>query len=271
MPENITARVQQQQDLGQGYFLLRIAGEGVAAAAKAGQFVMLGLGDPGEMLIRRPFSVARLVEESRGPAAFEILYKVVGRCTLTFSRLREGADLNVLGPLGRGFWRPSADAPCRPVMVAGGIGPAPFALLVQQLGEAAEQAELIYGGRRAGDLPLAEWFEPRCRKVTLTTEDGSRGIRGRVTTPLQSALEQAVDQDGTCVFACGPQPMLKAVAEICLARSIPCQLALEETMACGFGVCLGCVVPRRQPAGEFDRFVRVCTEGPVFDAREILL
>ncbi|MDQ7006796.1 MAG: dihydroorotate dehydrogenase electron transfer subunit [Acidobacteriota bacterium] len=270
MPENITARVQQQQDLGQDYFLLRIAGARIAAAAKAGQFVMLGLGDPGEMLIRRPFSVARLADTAE-PPAFDIVYKVVGRCTLAFSRLGEGAELNVLGPLGRGFWRPGADAPCRPVMVAGGIGIAPFPLLVQQLGEAAGRAELIYGGRSAGDLPLAEWFEPRCRKVTLATEDGSVGLRGRVTTPLESALEGVVEQDGTCVFACGPHPMLKAVAEICLARKIPCQLALEETMACGFGVCLGCVVPRRHPADAFDSFVRVCTEGPVFDAREILL
>ncbi|HHN75091.1 MAG TPA: dihydroorotate dehydrogenase electron transfer subunit [Acidobacteria bacterium] len=271
MPENITAQVEEQQALGGDYHLLRIAGPTIAAAARAGQFVMLGLGDPGEMLIRRPFSIARVIESAEGPVAFEILYKVVGRGTLAFSRLRPGAAMSVLGPLGRGFWLPAPEAPCRPILVAGGIGIAPFPLFVQQLGPAARHAEVIYGGRSAVDLPLARWFEPRCGTLTLATEDGTEGLRGRITAPLEQALDQADEQEGSCVFACGPHPMLAAVARLCLERQIPCQLALEETMACGFGVCLGCVVPRRHPTDAFDRFARVCTEGPVFDAREIVL
>ena len=90
-----------------------------------------------------------------------------------------------------------------------------------------------------------------------------------MTSPLAEALDRDPERS-RLVLACGPTPMLRAVADVCLPRDVPCQLALEETMACGFGVCLGCVVEKREPDGEFDRFVRVCTEGPVFDAREIL-
>ncbi|MDH3283591.1 MAG: dihydroorotate dehydrogenase electron transfer subunit [Acidobacteriota bacterium] len=261
--------VEDQIDLGGGYYVLRIGWPELAREIQPGQFVMIGLPDLTEMLIRRPFSVARVCpDQDPDPTSFELLYKVVGRATHTFSRLRRGSEMTVLGPLGRGFWLPD-DGDVELLLVAGGIGNAPFPLLVQRLGEKARKTTLFFGGRTRGDLTLLDWFEQRCH-VVVATEDGSLGARGRVTEPLVSHLDGSRNRP-RLVLACGPHPMLRAVAAACLERDVPCQLAVEETMACGFGVCLGCVVPKRHPTSEFDRFVRVCREGPVFDAREIVL
>ncbi len=269
MPMDARVTVEDQTDLGHGYFVLRLAWPELASEIQPGQFVMIGLPDLKEMLIRRPFSVARVAPGPRdAPVSFDLLYKVMGRATLAFSRLRRGSELAVLGPLGRGFWLPEDDD-VELLMVAGGIGNAPFPLLLQHLGDEARTATLFFGGRSRSDLTLLEWFEARCRVVPVT-EDGSLGETGRVTGPLAEHLDGA-SSSPRLVLACGPHPMLRAVAEICLSRDVPCQLAVEETMACGFGVCLGCVVPKRNPASEFDRFVRACREGPVFDAREIVL
>lgn len=276
MPYNLTATVERQDDLGAGYHLLTLAAPEVAREIRAGQFVMIGLTDIDQMLIRRPFSVA-LVSPAPGrgePASIGLLYKVVGRGTTLFSRLQPGDRLALLGPLGRGFWLPDPELEggdeTELLLVAGGIGNAIFPLLLQELGPRARRTTLFFGGRSRADLTLLDWFEAHAGRVVTATEDGSFGQRGFVTGPLATHLDADPGRP-RLVMACGPHPMLRAVAELCLARGVPCQVAMEETMACGFGVCLGCVVEKRQPESDFDRFVRVCTEGPVFDAREIVL
>lgn len=269
MPHNQTVAVAEQWDLGSGYHLLRLDAPQMAAASLAGQFVMLGLPEINAMLIRRPFSVARIAPDPADgpPRQIEVLYKIFGNATLALSRLRKGDQAAVLGPLGKGFTIPGDDTEL--VLVAGGIGNAIFPLLLQQLGAASAKAQLIFGGRSHSDLTLLDWFKDRCA-VTTTTEDGSFGEKGRVTAPLQRLLDDGSGRKRV-VMTCGPHPMLRAVAQLCEERGVPCQVATEETMACGFGVCLGCVIPKRSPADDFDRFVRVCCEGPVFDSREIVL
>lgn len=271
MSYNLVAPVEAQTDLGAGYFLIRLRCPDIAREVRAGQFVMIGPRDIDAMLIRRPFSVARVAPDPRDgpPVHLELLYKVIGRGTNYLSHLRPGNELAILGPLGRGFWLPPPEDEAELIAVAGGIGSAIFPLLLQQLGDQAHRATLCFGGRTRDDLTLVEWFGGHCGEVLTATEDGSAGHRGLVTAVLQNRLERA-GGGSKLVLACGPRPMLRAVAELCLARDIPCQLAMEETMACGFGVCLGCVVPKRHPEDDFDSFVRVCTEGPVFDAREVL-
>lgn len=271
MSYNLVAPVEAQTELGAGYYLIRLRCPEIAGETRAGQFIMVGARDIDTMLIRRPFSVARLVHDpaTHLPVALEMLYRVVGRGTNYLSHLRVGNELAILGPLGRGFWLPAEEDGAELIAVAGGIGSAIFPLLLQQLGPQAQKTTLCFGGRTAADLVLVEWFGEHCGELITATEDGSAGHHGLVT----AVLEQRLSRSGSgpkLVMACGPRPMLRRVAEMCLAQDIPCQLALEETMACGFGVCLGCVVPKRHPADEFDSFVRVCTEGPVFDAREVL-
>ncbi len=270
MPWDLLATVADQQELAPGHFLLALEAPEIAAAAHAGEFVMLGIPGIDRMLIRRPFSIARVRSEpdDAAPRTIEIVYKVFGARSEAFSTLRPGARMTVLGPLGRGFWLPDPAARHELLLVAGGIGIAVFPLLVQQLGPHAPEATLLYGARTAGELILRDWFERHGVPCDVATDDGTAGHHGLVTALLARRLEQGASTR-RLVMACGPTPMLRAVADLCLQADVPCQIALEETMACGFGVCLGCVVPRRHPEGEFDRFVRVCSEGPVFDAREV--
>ena len=127
---------------------------------------------------------------------------------------------------------------------------------------------MIYGARTAGELPLLDWFRERCDAVVVTTDDGSLGAAGLVTGPLAEML-RAADRERLHIFACGPGPMLKAVAALALASGTVCDLALEAPMACGFGVCLGCVVPTHaNPGGPVD-YARVCVEGPVMRAERV--
>ena len=193
MPYNLTAAVERQDDLGAGYHLLTLAAPEVAREIRAGQFVMIGLTDIDQMLIRRPFSIAMVSPEPRSgePTSISLLYRVVGRGTTLFSRLQPGDTLALLGPLGRGFWLPEPAVAGHAVgdgtellLVAGGIGNAIFPLLLQELGTRAARATLFFGGRSRHDLTLLDWFEAHAGRVVTATEDGSLGHRGFVTEPL---------------------------------------------------------------------------------------
>jgi dihydroorotate dehydrogenase electron transfer subunit len=232
-----------------------------------GQFFMVGI--PGaDVLLRRPFSVCGLpgTFADAPEGSVQVLYKVVGRGTALLSSLRPGAALTALGPLGRGFDLGVAPG-VRPVLVAGGIGVAPFPALAAALAARGTPSTLVYGARSAGDLPLLDWFRERCDAVTVTTEDGSLSRRGLVTEALGGLLDGA---GATRIYACGPSPMLRAVAAIARSRGVPCELSLEAHMACGFGVCLGCVVPTRGGEGGQPAYERVCVEGPVMPAERLL-
>jgi dihydroorotate dehydrogenase electron transfer subunit len=221
-----------------------------------------------DILLRRPFSVCGLpgTFEDAGPDTLQILYKVVGRGTALMASLKPGAPVSVLGPLGRGFQAPAPGA--RPVFVAGGIGSAPFPVLAKRL-DKGPRPLLLYGARSVGDLPLLHWFRESA-EVVVTTDDGSLGRKALVTVPLEELLrEEAKDASRLHVYACGPTPMLRAVGRIALAAGVRCDLSLEAPMACGFGVCLGCVVPVHAADGSGTRFERVCVEGPVMDAARL--
>ena len=268
MVQDFTAPVLRNVDLGRGTWLLEFEAAGVLAAMQPAQFFMIGV--PGsDVLLRRPFSVCGLpgTFDDGAAGAVQILYRVYGRGTRLLSSLGPGAELRVLGPLGRGFTIPERpDA--KIVLVAGGIGSAPFPAFLAALQRGGRRASLVYGARNIGELPLLDWFRGRCDEVVVTTDDGSCGARGLVTEPL-AAILQGPDRDRLHVYACGPTPMLKAVAGQALAAAVACDLALEAPMACGFGVCLGCVVPTRKGADGDVVYKRVCVEGPVMPARDL--
>jgi len=265
MVQDFTAPVLRNVDIGRGNWLLEFEAPNVTGDMRPAQFFMIGV--PGsDILLRRPFSVCGFpgtFADGR-PGAVQILYRVYGRGTKLLASLGTGAKLHVLGPLGRGFEVPeSKDAQI--VLIAGGIGCAPFPAFLDVLKRAGRTASMIYGARSAGELPLLDWFEERCTAVTVTTDDGSRGARGVVTAPL-AALLAGPDRSRLHLYACGPTPMLKAVAAAAGAVGVACDLALEAPMACGFGVCLGCVVPTREHPDGPVSYERVCLEGPVMPA-----
>ena len=239
---------------------LRALGRVVAAGPRAlsveapgfpahspGQFAMLRP-EPGlarvDPLLPRPMALYR-----REGDVLEFRFKPVGRGTRILGSLPPGARIAVTGPLGRGFRPPAGPA----LLVGGGTG---IASLYDLARESAGSARLALGGAGREDLLGLDDFRALGCPLDLATEDGSAGRRGRVADGL------AV-RPGESVYACGPGGLLRAVAALAEAAGAPCQVSLESPMACGFGICLGCVVPAR------DGYRYVCTQGPVFDASEL--
>jgi len=268
MPQDVVTPVLRNVDLGHGNWLLEFDARGAATDMRPGQFFMIGV--PGsDVLLRRPFSVCGLpgTFDDGAPGAVQVLYRVYGRGTALLASLGGGALLHVLGPLGRGF-TPPADRNALPLFVAGGIGSAPFPAFAVELRSAGFAPAMIYGARTVTELPLLDWFETRCATVATATQDGSHGVAGLVTVPLEARLA-AKDRDRLHLYACGPTPMLKAVGRLAERAGVVCDLALEAPMACGFGVCLGCVLPTHGETAQEVRYERVCIDGPVMRAERM--
>ncbi|MBV9823866.1 MAG: dihydroorotate dehydrogenase electron transfer subunit, partial [Actinobacteria bacterium] len=176
---------------------------------------------------------------------------------------RPGTRLDLVGPLGVPFPIPREPVPA--VLVGGGYGTAPLLPLAERLLALGSEVEMIVGASRADRLFGELQAKRLIGKVTVTTDDGSAGQLGQVTDPLPSAIERL---GAEIVYACGPMGMLAAVGEVARAHAIPAQVAVEEAMACGIGVCMTCVLPVRGADG-VSRFVRSCVEGPVFEAGQV--
>jgi dihydroorotate dehydrogenase electron transfer subunit len=198
------------------------------------------------------------------------LIKIYGEGSKYLAHRKAEDTLRVTGPLGRGF---VLDRPVRRiVLVAGGIGIAPFPATIDALVESGRSGDdilLLLGGRTKVDLAVAEHAPFDRVAVRLATEDGSAGRRGFVTQLVASMIERGELGPEDLVLGCGPHPMLAALSALTIAAGVETQLAMEESMACGFGVCNGCAVPVLDSPGEFGIYERVCVEGPVFDARRI--
>ena len=249
-----------------GYQRMGLSCESGFDAAKPGQFIMLRIGTSSNPLLRRPFSLLGLIREDNRVIGIEILYKVVGKGTRQLADAREGEILSVIGPLGNAFLVP---ADCRRlVLVAGGVGVPPIRFLAQSLMEREGEPRrcmVFIGGHGKDDLVCLGEFDLPGFLTDISTDDGSRGHHGVVTQSLTRALDQ---EPADLVCACGPLPMLKAVAEIARKRGTACQISIEAMMACGMGACLGCAV---KMAGDGDRYRHVCMDGPVFDASHLTL
>lgn len=248
--KQLVAPLLRRESLGEAYHVLTFdVGEDPGAAP--GQFVMVRGAEWGDApLLPRPMSYLS------GGTTPSILIKVVGEGTTRMARAEPGEPFSLLGPLGVPWRAPSPGR--RPVLVAGGVGVAPLVFLARTLVAAGKAPVAVYGGRTAKDLPLHEDLSALC-ELHVTTEDGSRGTRGRVTDRLEGLLGEDAE-----VFTCGPQRMLAAVAAICARRDIPCQVSVETPMACGYGVCLGCPLPATDGG-----YLYACTQGPCVDARRI--
>jgi dihydroorotate dehydrogenase electron transfer subunit len=228
-----------------------------------GQFTMLRA--PGQgLLLRRPYSICS-AEPDKG--RFSLLVKVVGQGTRALTELPMGGEVQCLGPLGTSFEPPTGGR--RPVIVAGGVGIAPFLCFCDSLAREGIVAKVLLGGRQSQDLYLKDDFAELGMDVYCTTEDGSYGRMGMVTDLLTEVLDES---RAVRLYSCGPSAMLRRVAEIAAERNVPHQVSIERRMGCGMGCCLGCVVFTRLP-GETEaegEYRRACTEGPVFEADQIV-
>jgi dihydroorotate dehydrogenase electron transfer subunit len=243
-----------------GYRVIRLAAPEMAAAAEPGQFIHVQVPRLENAVLRRPFSIYGARD-----GVLSILYKQIGKGTRALTDVRVGEDVSVIGPLGRGF--PSPQAETTAVLVAGGYGVAPLSFVARRMGR---RGRVFIGGANADAILCADDFLEMGWDVRIATEDGSRGARGRVT----DLLDRWVADEGGAglnpeLFACGPDGMLKALGLRAIQHGWKAWLSLDKHMGCGVGACLACVHRIRLDDGE-ETWGRVCTDGPVFESRQIV-
>jgi dihydroorotate dehydrogenase electron transfer subunit len=246
--------VESVRSVGEGIFVLAFTSAPLGRSLRAGQFVNLKVEEGCSPLLRRPFSAYR-VEGER----IEIIFNVVGRGTDALRRKKHGDVVDVLGPLGKPFGTedPGFDTG---ILIGGGLGVAPLPLLTSVLKEHGKSLATFIGARSASHLVTDHLEEPN-----IATDDGSSGFHGNVVDLVSSVLgKNTVSRPK--LFACGPTPMLKAVASYARRSNIPCEVSLEGPMGCGIGICQGCPVELTGPG---KRYALMCKDGPTFDIRTI--
>jgi dihydroorotate dehydrogenase electron transfer subunit len=272
MPVDVWAEVISNVRLSEDYNVLTMAAPEIGEHTRPGQFVMVKAGPMVNSILRRPFSVFEVLRENGTATAISILNKRAGRNTRELYAVPPGARVACLGPLGRPF---SVDAARSAgalnhggaLMVAGGVGHAPFATLAESLAAARIPTSLFYGARSARELFYRDFFSRLGVRLVLATEDGSEGQRGRVTVPLEQELAALSGANAAMVYTCGPEPMLEAVAKLTARYRQPCEVSVERVMGCGLGGCYSCVLPVRHNGAS--HYVRSCIGGPVFNAADV--
>jgi len=249
---DITCRVRANREVSSGIYRATLEPvKGTVPDAAPGQFAMIQVKEKSGPLLRRPLSYLQA-----GAGRIEFLYRVVGVGTRILAQAKKNDELKVLGPLGSGFELSAVKS--NALLVAGGIGIAPIYFLAMKLVERKiPKIEVVYGARTAREILFAEDLEKAGIAVRIVTDDGSAGKRALASKEAAKAMGA---NKPDAVFACGPYPMLRAVAESSARIGAPCQVSIEERMACGVGACMGCAVKTEQG------YLHVCCDGPVFDA-----
>lgn len=238
----------EKQEIAKNIFDFKLENHELAPMAKPGQFVHIAI--PGKIL-RRPISVCDACGD-----VIRIVFRIKGEGTEVLSQADVGEKLNLIAPLGNGF---VLDKDRTYAFVGGGIGVPPLLFAARQV----KRSFAVLGFANSDSIILRNDFESACCQTVITTDDGSFGFHGLVTDALKSVISK-VDE----VCACGPTPMLRAVAMLCMENHIPCQVSLEERMGCGIGACLVCAC-KTQHNGE-ENYSHVCKDGPVFNAEEVV-
>jgi len=257
-------KVKSNSRISGSYYHIVLTAGSLNRLARPGQFIMLRVNGGTTPFLRRPLSIHAVSGQK-----LEILYEALGPATKLLSAMRPSEEVDIIGPLGNGFEYQAKDVRMRrPILVCGGMGVAPINFLAQELAsrkpQTADQSPFVLIGARSAKQILCEKeFKQKGCAVEIATDDGSRGFKGRVTELLDNLLS-AIDHRASVIYACGPRPMLKEVSRISAKHKIPAQISLEEHMSCGIGACLGCAV------NTTEGLKRVCKEGPVFRAEEIV-
>ena len=268
MPVRERAKALRKEMVAPSVYRIAMAAPQLAGRALPGQFITVRVTDGPDPLLRRPISIHRA--GSPDPDSLQILFTVKGRGTQLLSRIEPGDEVDILGPLGRGFAiDPDARLHC---IVAGGMGVAPMPFLAEKIlaGIAGKKGAVrMYLGAKSKDMLLCvDEMKSLGVDVRIATDEGDAGYKGLVTRLFDD--EAAAFPAGTTVSACGPFPMLRGTAAICARRGLSCQVSMESRMACGMGACYGCVIPASAGAARAKSgYLRVCEDGPVFDAAEI--
>jgi dihydroorotate dehydrogenase electron transfer subunit len=247
--------VVDRREVVQGIFVVTLQSREIATSSLPGQFLNVRCGEGCLPLLRRPFSISRIDGDN-----IELMFNVIGQGTRMLSAKRPGDSLDVLGPLGRPFGIGGEYETA--VLVAGGLGVAPFPFLTDFLARSNKKILTFLGARTSSQL--TEHF---LRNVEVATDDGSRGFAGTVVDLLRGSLSSGPVASAK-IFGCGPTKMLQSLAQLADKSAIDCELSLEGDMACGMGICQGCPVERSDGKR---KYALVCTDGPTFNSKDIIL
>ena len=263
---NERARILSNGCVGPNLYLMTLSAPAIAAAIEPGQFVHMKIPGMEGHILRRPFSV---YAADAAAGTLDVLYQTVGFGTNHLAGLApEAADAEpqseLIGPVGRRWNAP--DGCKRALLVAGGVGAAPLFMLCQELVAAGVHVDVVLGAQTQAALVTLERYQQTVNgSVAVATDDGSFGRAGFCTSLSQEALDAGVDgQPYDYVACCGPEPLMKIVADQAAQAGVPCQISMEKRMACGVGACLSCVVDT------VDGKRRSCVDGPVFDAEKVV-
>lgn len=254
--KQINAKIIKNDEIAPGFYRMRIESLYLAKNSKPGQFIEVRCSDDIEPFLRRPLGVHRISK-----SGIDLLYEVVGKGTSLLSEKKAGEEIDLIGPLGNGF--DIAVSTRAAILVAGGVGIASLVALAEKLSRTGRKVSVVIGAKKKSHILCEGELKVLGCTVKVATEDGSKGYKGLVTDMLRDMLAASYALRVT-IYTCGPAGMLKAVSKIAREKRIPCQVSLEEHMACGVGVCLGC--PVQVKGGEYKM---VCKDGPVFNAEEI--
>ncbi|MFN3135185.1 MAG: dihydroorotate dehydrogenase electron transfer subunit [Candidatus Kryptonium sp.] len=227
----------------------------ISAVSKPGQFINVKVSENFDPLLRRPFSIYNIIDDR-----IQIIFNVVGKATKILSNIKVGEKIDIIGPLGNGF---NVDGDFdTALIVAGGLGIAPFPFLTKILKEKSKNIISFVGAKTKSQLVLDGFVN-----VNIATDDGSYGYKGTVVELFKSNInDDIVNYSTSKVFACGPIPMLKALIDLCERLNLNCEVSVETPMACGTGLCQGCAVKTKD-----GKYKLACKDGPIFNSKDILL
>ncbi|MCF6271231.1 MAG: dihydroorotate dehydrogenase electron transfer subunit [Melioribacteraceae bacterium] len=245
--------VESVEELQTDIFILKVKAPQIAVLAKPGEFCNIKVSDSIFPFLRRPFSICDVEDD-----VITFQFNLVGEGTKLLSQKKKGDTINIIGTLGVGFNLLGNYE--NALIVAGGIGAAPFPFLIKNISEKKNIISFV-GGRSKKDI-----IKYKLKNIIASTDDGSEGFHGNVVELLDSEIHK-YDSANTKIFACGPNPMLRALSKYSIERGFACEISTESVMACGFGICQGCNIEGK----DFDRFLLVCKDGPVFKAEDVIL
>ncbi len=258
---DIQCRIVKAEQISSMGFVHEYHAPQIADACKPGQFLQIRVSDSFSPLLRRPFSIFK-VNKTRG--TISILFKVFGKGTELLSQRDQGDIVSILGPLGNCF---DISQYKKVFLVGGGVGIPPLYYLLSTIDREKYKTRLFFGAASREELWYAEETVSDGIDSVFCTDDGSYGEKGFVTAPFEKELKISDEDEKACIVACGPTPMLAAVQKLSIKYSVPGQLSVESIMACGLGICMGCVLPNNHDT----EFSLVCKEGPVFSEKDLIL
>lgn len=244
----------ESTEIQKNIFLQKIYAPEIAQTSSPGQFLNIRVTDTHYPLLRRPFSICNVDDDH-----IYLMYSIYGEGTKLLSHKNIGDEIDILGPLGNGF--DLNDDYDTAVIVAGGIGAAPFPFLTSQLPSSKKVITFIGGRTNTDIIPYG------MKNIFTSTDDGSDGFKGNIVELFKLKFED-FNSGKVKVFGCGPTPMLKSLQKFCLEHNINCEISTECAMACGFGICQGCPI---ESTKENDSYLLVCKDGPVFNAKDVVL